>query len=177
VNDQVNPAGHFKRVALIGLRPDRRLDRARRAGQGLAGRSSPPRARRRPAPASPSSALSTMWWRPMRRPCGTPISSSLHSRRACGPVAQEIGRFQSGRGDPDVGLVKARRRDIGPFIRRACISCRRIRSPARAFGAGFRLSGTVHQPLGHLTPPEGTDPGRWKKTPRILGRAGARSRS
>jgi cyclohexadieny/prephenate dehydrogenase len=167
VNDQVNPAGHFKRVALIGFGLiGGSIARGARA-QGLAGeivttaRSEKTRARVAElgivddVVATNAEAVRNADLVILCIPVG-----------ACGPVAQEIAPFlKTGAVISDVGSVKgAVARDIGPFIPQGV-----------HFVPAHPVAGTEHSGPDSgfaelfinrwciLTPPEGTDPAAVEK--------------
>jgi cyclohexadieny/prephenate dehydrogenase len=162
VNDQVKPAGHFKRVALIGFGLiGGSIARGARA-QGLAceivttARSEKTRARVAElgivddVVATNAEAVRNADLVILCIPVG-----------ACGPVAQEIAPFlKAGAVISDVGSVKgAVARDIGPFIPQGV-----------HFVPAHPVAGTEHSGPDSgfaelfinrwciLTPPEGTDP-------------------
>ena len=151
---QVSAAPHFRRDRADRLRPDRRLDRARRARRrGSPAKSSPPRARRRRARGSQNSASSIAWSRPMPRRCkDADLVILCIPVGACGAVAQEIAP------SPQAGRDRLRRR-LGQGRGRArhgaaSAAGRAFRAGAsggrhRTFRSRCRLRRTVHQSLVH----------------------------
>ena len=165
------------------LRPDRRLDRARRAGAGPGGRDRHHRAFGQD-PRAGRSELGIV-----DRVVETNAEAVKDADLvilcipvgACGPVAQEIApspqagrdrlrrRLGQGRGGAGHGAASAGQRAF-----RAGASGRRH----RAFRSRFRLRRTVHQPLVHPDAARRHRSGRGRKTARVLGRRSApRSRS
>ena len=145
------------------LRPDRRLDRARRgARKGLAERSSPPRARPKPAPASIETRL-------VDRVVGDQRGGreGCRSRHRLHP-GRRLRRGRAGnRRASQAGRHRLRRR-LGQgrggdatwprICRPACISFRRIRSPAPSIpGPDSGFAELFINRWCILTPPEGAD--------------------
>ena len=117
------------------LRPDRRLDRARRARARARGRDRHHRALGEdPRAGDGTRHRRSRAWRPTRKPSRTPTSSS--SAFPSAPAArspQEIAPYlKPGAIVSDVGSVKGadRRATWRRICRKACTSCRRIPSPA-----------------------------------------------
>ncbi len=131
---QVSAAPLFEKIALIGFGLiGGSIARAPRARRGWREKSSPPRARPRPARGSRNSASSTAWSRPTSKPSRTPISSS--SAFPSAPAARSRRRspphLKPGASSPT--SARSRARSCATWRRiclMACTSCRPIRSPA-----------------------------------------------
>ena len=168
VNDQVNAAPIFKRDRADRLRPDRRLDRARRQAAGACRRDrhlralgEDPRARRRARHrrSRGGDQCGSGQGRRSRHP--------LHSRRRLRPGRAGDRAISRSRARSFPTSARSRARWSGRWrriFRRACISSRRIRSPAPSTPAPIPVLPELFiNRWCILTPPEGTDAGAVEK--------------
>ena len=177
-NAQMSGPTHFQPPGADRHRPDRLLDRARRARAGRRALDRRHRALGRDARGGwPSSASPIRWSKPTRQRSKAPISSSSASRSA--PAARSprrSGRISApGAIVSDVGSVKGvgRARHVAAHSGRRAFRSRPSGRRHRAFRPGCGLRRAVRQPLVHPHAAAEHRAGRGRAAGRVLARCSA----